>query len=243
MGNAGTEQDGFASLLLDAQTLLGDVPPLLAGAGLEFDAAASVVTDAATPWEQDFSDTLATTIQQGQPDFDTFAQDLQGNSPPPPPPPPTPTPAAFKCDASSPATDLGFVEQGKVGSFTRDYWQNRTGADQTITDVELEQSTPAVFWKVVTLPTTVRNGGVARFTVNVNGVHSGVDTPLGDYFATLDIFVGGMAGAIKICLHAEVVEAQPGGPLPTPVGPGPTFGGLPLLPGASPLFRGKIGDV
>src|SRR5713226_321800 len=82
LGNAATDTDGFnvifsavSGSLKTADDCKRQLDLCLAKVGLAFN-------DLGTPFEQEFSDSLTTTIQSGDPDFKNYDVHLSGNNPP-----------------------------------------------------------------------------------------------------------------------------------------------------------------
>lgn len=83
VGNAASDSDGFDAIFADASTILTEYPNFAAGLDIAIDLFDSAISGVYTPWEQDFADTITEAILQGDPDFQQFAVDMTGNSPPP----------------------------------------------------------------------------------------------------------------------------------------------------------------
>jgi hypothetical protein len=83
VGNAATDSDGFDDLFNTASTITTEYPNFAAGLDIAIDLFDSALPGLDTPWEQDFADTITDAITQGDPDFEQFATDMTGNSPPP----------------------------------------------------------------------------------------------------------------------------------------------------------------
>ena len=129
VGDAGTDSDGFETLFLEASQILIDAPVFLAGLDVALNALVTAYPGVTTPWEQDFGDTLANAISQGQPDFDKFSVDLTGNTPPPPGGAPGagggPSGGTTQCAATQ---DFGNVPQGTVKSIKINITNNGSAA-------------------------------------------------------------------------------------------------------------------
>lgn len=83
VGNAVSDSDGFETIFSEIAGHLADAPNFLTGLDSIVDGLAGAGDPAEIPFEQDFSDTLASAISAGQGDFDTFAVHLTGGNPPP----------------------------------------------------------------------------------------------------------------------------------------------------------------
>lgn len=83
VGNAASDTDGFEDIFNTLAGHLADAPNFLTGLDSVGDGLGAAGDPAGIPFEQDFSDSLASSISAGQGDFDTFAVHLTGNNPPP----------------------------------------------------------------------------------------------------------------------------------------------------------------
>lgn len=82
VGNAASDTDGFEEIFSTLAGHLADAPNFLTGLDSVVDGLGAAGDPAGIPFEQDFSDSLASSISAGQGDFDTFAVHLTGNNPP-----------------------------------------------------------------------------------------------------------------------------------------------------------------
>ncbi len=219
VGNAGTDSDGFLALLDDAANLLRDVPDILVALDGHTADIAGAATDAAAPWESNFSGALADTITGGQPDFDQFAFDLTGNTPPTPG---GPGPSTYACDTHLPVVEFGKVPAGGQLTEQGNIYRNTGNVPVTITNVTLDQGTPKVFvlglgsGPTAALPATLQPGEAAEFAVSADSLASGQQAAFGDYYATVTLtFRAGPQ--VKVCLHCTLVS--------TPIGTGGGGGG------------------
>jgi hypothetical protein len=113
VGNAGTSTDGFETIFQILMDHPADTINFLTGYDSDLVDVGAAVVDLGTAWEGDYSAALSNTISQGQGDFDAYAVDLTGNTPPPPGPSPQPT-GAQNCLVK----DFGNVPVGKVEQIT-----------------------------------------------------------------------------------------------------------------------------
>jgi len=84
IGNAGTDQDGFLSIIAGPVQYVKDHAAIMTGLDIDAGDVGVAAAELNTPLHQDFADSLAGFIQQGDPDFNQFSVDLTGNSPPQP---------------------------------------------------------------------------------------------------------------------------------------------------------------
>lgn len=171
VGNAATDRDGFESIFAVAASALKDVAEMFTALeGHEGDIG-TAAQDAASTWEQPFSDSLASTITQGQPDFDQFQVDLTGNSPPPPTPP-GPAPGTLQIDAAtSPVLPCNATQgfQAQPGQSYPEvanlFMNNPRSSDVTIKSLTLVQDANGPFDAVTTCTSKViPSGGSCSFT-------------------------------------------------------------------------------
>jgi hypothetical protein len=83
VGNAGTDADGFEVLFAEASQILVDGPDFLSSLDVELSAIDAVFSGTIPVFEQDFGDSLAAAITQGDPTFAQYNVHLTGNNPPP----------------------------------------------------------------------------------------------------------------------------------------------------------------
>jgi hypothetical protein len=84
LGNAATPSDGFDLILSGPIQYVADHPAIMRGLDAELVPLDSTAAELATPFHQDFADTLAGFITQGDGDFQQYNVDLTGNTPPAP---------------------------------------------------------------------------------------------------------------------------------------------------------------
>ncbi len=120
VGNAATDSDGFDALFSDASSILTTFPDFATGLDLAIAAMDAAIPEIDVPWEQDFSDTITGAITQGDPDFQQFAVDMTGNSPPPasgsPPSTGTQTTATYSATITISAFVDNFTSQKQISA-------------------------------------------------------------------------------------------------------------------------------
>jgi hypothetical protein len=214
VGNSVSDTDGFEETFAVAAGHLTDAPNFLTGLDSITTGLAGAGDPAVIPFEQEFSDSLTGTIQQGQGDFDAFGVHLLGNNPPAPGTPPSggagstggtgggtgggaPVPCQFT---------LAFVRRGAADdvvsqSFT---FTNPLKRVLTINQTTLTQDS-FVFRYTTNCGTTLQPGATCNFLVEIG---SGAN---GTYSGTLTIDTDDPAGPYAVCLSAQIALPGPGG--------------------------------